>query len=194
MARHIGILLRRNSQRLSHVFLLDKNMGKIQTMCDRTDLSRGVLMGYNLTTYGSSMKLNNVDLLDLPDIGSIHDLMFFHQILELSYYFIPLDTGVPEIFELLMFLYAYLQKLSDDVLKKIFLCKFFAHLGFYPEEDQGHIAIFQLVRAQCIDDLLGKSIDFSLERKLDQWLDYCISLHPCTNNFKTVSPFMSRKS
>jgi len=194
MARHVGILLRKNSQRLSQVFLLDKNMGKIQTICDRLDLSRGSLMAYNVITYGSSMKLNHIDLLDLPIIQNVHDLMFFHQVLELSYYFIPLGKVVTDIFELLLYLYVYLQKLSNDVSKKIFLCKFFAHLGFYPEEDQCHRHVFQLVRVQCIDVLLDKPIDLYLERKLDQWLDYCISLHPCINNFKTVSLFMSRKS
>jgi len=194
MVRQVGILWRKECERMQKFFILDRKLGKISVLSSRSDISRGSLMMYTVSSNRTSCNLNNVDVLDLPLIQSVSDLTFFHQVLELCYYFIPFGKGTTDIFELLLFLYASFESLNTRLCKKLFLCKFFAHLGFYPHEEQPHIQTFRLVRSQYIDALIKKPIDLSLERKLDQWLDYCISMHPCSGSFKTVSFFMSRKS
>jgi len=193
MAKHIGIVLRKNTKGISTFFILDKDLGKIHAASDRSDISCGSLIMYNFVQHHSVAYIGSINIVELPTIQSIDDLIFFHHVLELAYYFIPLGNNTPEIFDLLLFLYTSLDKLYTYGHKKLFLCKFFAHLGFYPEWDRGQKKFFHLVRTLYIDTLL-ESLDLFLERKLDRWLDYCISLHPCVDCFKTVSFFMGRKS
>lgn len=193
MVRHIGILLRTTVEQQPTYFLLDKEDGKISAASGRFDISRGSLMAYSLEHRRTKTYVHGIDLLDLPNINSVDELIFFHQVLELSYYFLPLGKAVPDIFYLLLFLYVSLERLHTNGLKKLFLFKLFAHLGFYPDDQTAYFPLFHTVRTQSIDTIIHGPVDLSLERKLDRWLDYCISLHPCTDYFKVISLFMSRK-
>jgi len=192
MTKQIGILLCKDNRNSKRFFILDKKLGKFCALSDRSDISCGSLMTYNLSKRNSWMTLHHIDVLELPVIQNLDDLIFFHHVLELSYYFIPLAKMANDIFDLLFFLYTPPEKFNCNGSKKLFLCKLFAHLGFYPEDNQIPIFIFRLIRFEYIDALINKSIDLSLERKLDQWLDYCIAIHPCANCFRTLSFFMRR--
>ena len=58
-----------------------------------------------------------------------HDINFLHHILELSYYFLPLNSAYPETFELVK------KALNNAILDKaIILLRFFSSLGIYSED------------------------------------------------------------
>jgi len=193
MVRQIGILIHVSKEHRSFLSIIDKDNGKFSATASRSDISRGSLISYSLNQRGTKSYITSIDVLDLPEIENEHDLLFFHQVLEIVYYFIPFGKSVPDIFYLLLYLYSSIERINSDALKKMFLFKLFAHLGFYPEEKRKYYSLFTTIRMGNIDDIICRKVDLSLERKLDRWLDYCISLHPCTKYFNAISMFMSRK-
>jgi len=193
MTRSIGILVRITKDQQPTYIIVDEEYGKFSAIAVRSDISRGSLLSYSVTQQRNKTCIHGIDVLDLPTINNEYDLIFFHQVLELVYYFLPLGKQASDIFCLLLYLYASFEQLHSDGLKKLFLSKLFAHLGFYPEGQEVNFSFFSMIRMESIEVVISRKVDLSLERKLDRWLDYCISLHPCTKYFKAISHFMSRK-
>ncbi len=190
--RNVGIVIRVGEGKKATYVILDQEYGKMNVFANRDDISSGSLIAYCRLSQFQNY-IHKINLIDLPDIKNEVDLIFFHQVLEIAYYFLPLDKAVPDIFCILLYLYSSFESFSTDCLKKLFLVKLFSHLGFYPEGEYAYNPLFKMVRMESLEVIIRVKIDLSLERKLDRWLDYCISLHPCTRCFKAISHFMSRK-
>ncbi|MCX5922704.1 MAG: hypothetical protein NTX86_05265 [Candidatus Dependentiae bacterium] len=187
MEKNKGIVLKTYLPQKCKIVVLDNEIGKIVVVPNRQDISYGACIMYSIREQHNCSFIYDIELIDSPLCLGKDDILFVHHILELCYYFIPAQSSVSPLFNLLILLYESRHVFEDSVVKKLFLFKFFTTLGFYPEGQRFQTPYFHILASTSIDNLIGLTIDLKVEQELDFWLLHCISLHPCINNFKTVS-------
>lgn len=165
--------------------LLDERLGKIQGVPVEADLPVGSLIDYWVTPKGDVYFLSAIDLLFVPLTLGRHDILFLHHVLEICYYFIPIDGVVLDIFPLFEFLYTHTSLVDHIRGKKIFLFKLLATLGVYPDAEEFQTPYLHHLAVLPIDVLMHKAIDVEGEMILDQWLAASVAIHPYVNYFKT---------
>ena len=186
MEKNKGIILKTYMPQKCKIVVLDSELGKIVVVPNREDVRYGACVMYDLREQGHCTFMYNIELIDSPLSLAKDDILFIHHILELCYYFIPVQSTVSHLFNLLILLYESKHIFDNNVLKKFFLFKFFITLGFYPEDQKFRTPYFHHLALLSIDNSDDLLINLNIEQELDTWLLQCISLHPCINNFKTV--------
>jgi hypothetical protein len=188
MKQHFGFVLRTYFPQKHKISLFDENFGRIEGLVLSAiilqAISSGMLLSYNLKPKGSLFRLEGINIYKVPFRAARNDIYFLHQVLELCYYFLPLHQTMPAIFYLINFVVQSSEQLHTSLCKKLFLLRFFAHLGMHPDEDLYNMDLLQNLLSQPIDSMLNT--DVIAESKLDQWLYDFIADHPQKAQFKTV--------
>ena len=166
--------------------VFDNDLGKVMTVPNREDIGYGALICYHARAQQSLYFMHGIEIIDSPLMLGREDILFVHHVLELCYFFVPLSSPMPRLFELLLELYSSKTILHTIIAKKVFLFQFFAGLGLYPEGARFQTPYFHQLAIASIDNIALYPIDLVIEQELDDWLLNCIALHPCTHNFKTV--------
>ena len=103
--RSCGIVLRRQEPRRQSISLLHRHLGRIETFSASLYAGRlitnGSLIEYALDQKGQNFVLHDILLIEQLSYAKIGDMRFFHHLLELAYYGIPIGAGALDIFELL---------------------------------------------------------------------------------------------
>jgi len=182
----VGIILKKNH--LSHykIVILDKVRGKIECVTTASSFSVGTLITYNIRAIGTTNFISNGTLLYTPLSLAQTDILFFHHILELIYYFTPIGSYTQDLFDLLAFLYSTEHTTITRLFKKIFLLKLLICMGNTPEITHSHDDIVTHLSTIDIKLLSEVAINTVDEEKLDRWLWCCVWQHPYVNEFKTV--------
>src|SRR5690349_6755457 len=98
MSKRTGIVLKNYMPNKQAVCILEQGRGKASYSTYAIESLRvGSLVRY--TVHNNSMQ--DIALIDLPLSLAKTDLMFFHQAIELCYYFMPFDMDMPEAFILM---------------------------------------------------------------------------------------------
>lgn len=172
------------------VALLDQRVGRINAISSR-QLCVGSLLHYVVERETeNAVFISQVTVTDLPFVLGKEDIFFWHHVLELCFYFIPLGAQADEVFELLEFLYTVNVGVQwTKQSKKIFLFKLIASVGLYSSMPAlSHVRVQQLLAVKLngiMDERLCK-ID---EEALDMWLKICLADHPAVKYFKTIQFF-----
>lgn len=132
------------------------------------------------------MRINDIELLEIPLECVRNDFAFLHLVLELCYYFLPDLSPAPVIFDLVHFLLNSTEVLQYSVYKKIILARFFIHNGMYPEKETLSVGDLQWLMHTSCDELM-LSIDEPFEKRLREWILDCIYMHPQSKKFKTLN-------
>jgi hypothetical protein len=204
--KELGFILKRflpNKQKLS---VLALNKGKIelttQPINKITQLWPGMMINFNLTPFNKKVWIaKDIEIIMHPIKNDFCDLSWLHKILELSYYFLPLEQPCPEIFahiynSFLIVKFEPLFYAQIGLIKRIYLLKFFTLVGFYPEGDlEQYFSFYDQLTLQSVDfeniqqveslKRIFKNITALQIRKMDTWLISCIKSHPHCNYFKT---------
>lgn len=186
MEKNKGIVLKTYVPQKCKLAVLDQELGKIMAVPNRQTIGNGAFINYYVQPRQNMHFIYDIELIDLPMALAKEDLLFVHHILELCYYFMPLNSCSHSIFNQLIFLYTSPVVLSSMLLKKVFLFQLFTKLGLYPEGPQFQTPQFHFLATASIDTIPLQKIDLIIEQELDTWLLNCISLHPCAKNFKTI--------
>jgi hypothetical protein len=185
MGKREGIVIASQLPQRNKIVLLDAYDGKMVCVSDRQAVSHGMLLHYYIRHDRNTSFLYASELVATMGLVASYDLLFFHHIMELCYYFLPFDCPVPQVFELLHHLYQTAPLESFE--KKIFLCKFFVLIGLYPELDCGDSARMCQLALVPIDRMLSHCVDLGFkEAELDMWLRMCVLAHPYREQFKTI--------
>ncbi|MCA9770621.1 hypothetical protein KC460_04595 [Candidatus Dependentiae bacterium] len=184
--KHRGIVLRRYTPRKSKIIVLDRELGKIESIPHVDILCHGAVIEYFPKKMCLLYKLESFQLIVAPLHFARDHIQFLHHVLELTYYFVPLDSRVPEIFDLLLFLYRMKNSSCTATFQKLFVCKFFALLGFFPENKKMRQSYFHQLVGISIDTLVQLSINLEVEYALQQWIYSCVAQHPRARFFKTI--------
>ena len=83
----VGIILRKNSSSPYKMVVLDKVQGKIECITTTPSLSTGALITYNIRQQQAIHFISDSTLLYIPLSFAQADMLFFHHVLELIYYF-----------------------------------------------------------------------------------------------------------
>lgn len=187
----VGIILRKSSSSNNKIVILDKIQGKIECITNTPSFSTGSLITYNIGQQRSIPFINDSTLIYMPLSLAQIDILFFHHVLELIYYFSPMGSCAKEVFDLLAFLYATSLNTITNQFKKLFLLKLLTSMGSIPEHNETRTPSITQLNSMNIRQLHAITINATHEKELDRWLWYCVWQHPYVNEFKTVH-FLSR--
>ena len=182
----IGIILRKNELLPHKIIVLDKIQGKIECVSSTPSLSAGSLITYNSKKQGQTHLLSDSTLVYIPLSLAQTDMLFFHHVLELVYYFTNIGNCAQEVFDLLAFLYSTEHEQMTMQSKKFFLLKLLTSMGSVPEINQTRTPSITRLNTFGIQQLAQMTITVSDEKELDRWLWCCVWQHPYVNDFKTV--------
>jgi hypothetical protein len=182
----VGIVLRKSGSSHYKVIILDKVQGKIECVTTTPSFSPGALITYNIRQQRSTHFMSDSELLYIPLSLAQADILFFHHVLELVYYFTHVGSCSKEIFDLLAFLYSASLSTMTMQSKKFFLLKLLTSMGSVPELNEARTELITQLNTLDIRQLANMIIDTTHEKELDRWLWCCIWQHPYVNEFKTV--------
>lgn len=181
-----GIIIQFIQASKHKIALLDYHRGHINGITALSNLSIGALISYTIRTTQSTYFIENIQLLYLPLPLAQTDILFLHHILELIYYFSPVESCNTDIFTLIQSLYTTYNCTMQRNTKKLFVLKLFTTLNIIPELSEIRTTEINRLSLAHIDQLYTENIDTPTEKKLDRWLWYCIYQHPYANKFKTT--------
>jgi hypothetical protein len=184
--KHTGIIIKTYFTKTRKCALLDYEMGMVEAIPSSDKLSPGSMIEYALVK-GSQEKffLQEIDLINIPLHLARQDILFFHHILELSYFFMLEGSHVPGMYDLLCRLFHETKTYSLD-FKLLFLFKFFVLLGRFPYESKYQTVFFQDLAHKPIDTIINYSIDWNSKRELREWIVSCVMDHPYVQGLKTI--------
>lgn len=167
--------------------LFDAVLGKIIGVPNRDTLCSGALITYTLQQNRLCDMLRDIEILDVPFKLARIDILFFHHVLEMCYYSMPVGLPAPELFEWLE-LFCTSSALPTSVDKrKLLLLKLFGLLGMYPENQTLNTPNIHYLLSLPIDSIVHESIKLENEQEINNWLLGCVVVHPYVNYFKTIT-------
>lgn len=182
----VGIILKKNNLSPHKITILDKIQGKIDCITPITSLSIGALITYSLKQEQSSLFMKEYQLVYIPFSLAQTDILFFHHVLELIYYFTYPNSCTSKIFDLLQLLYSLEHEKLSTQTKKIFLLKLLLSMDIIPNLNKKEEINLNEYAMITLDNIMELSLEKADEKKLDAWLWYCVYEHPYANKFKTT--------
>jgi hypothetical protein len=183
-----GIVLKRLNSPYK-IALLDQERGRVDAIVTKAAPCVGSLLHYSIERErGNYIYLSHCTITDLPFLLARHDILFWHHVLELCFYFIPLGYRIDTLFALLEFLYsADGTTLWNIQSKKLYLFKLLAAIGLYdvlpqlvPESRVNQLLLLPL------SHIMNEQLDEKSEKVMNEWLRTCIAEHPAMVKFNTV--------
>jgi len=185
MKMGVGIVLKTFFPKKRKVAVLDKDDGMMEYIPDTENICQGALIHYYHTD-GKNSFIRGIENVGMPLLLAKRDLLFFHHVLEMCYFFMPIGVTNSDIFALVEFLYSIDSSRLNPSIKKVFMMKLFAMFGVYPEHKKFHTAYYYQLAALPTSSLLEQNLDAQALEDMDQWLRLCVASHPYNEQFKTV--------
>ena len=182
----VGIILRHLKSKHT-VALLDQHVGRIDAIVG-CPIPVGALVQYTVEkTRGTLCYIGGVNILAVPLSIARSDILFWHHILELCYYFVPQGSFTQQLFELLEFLYTIEKGVCWCMQsKKIYTFKLLLLIGLYRKLPELPSRQIQHLQALPLTMIANEVIDEQTEKRLDEWLRVCVYEHPAIKKFNTV--------
>lgn len=189
MMRNVGIILKRVNTVGSVYLVLDKNDTVLAFSIIREDICVGACIEYTVSQRRTKFIAEEVELIGFPCVARVADLFLLHKALEVCSCCMPVASSTSGVFEHVCALYdnSLEQLLRTALVKKIFLCKLFALLGFYPHEKKFQNQFFHKLATETLDNLYPFSVSMVQEDDIEDWLRACIAMHAQEQKFKTGS-------
>ena len=185
MKKHVGIILKKYSPQKQKLSIFDASLGRIEALYNNDKIIQTIHHG-SVVQYHREQRHSNLYLITQCEQQTVpfelahYDINFLHHILELSYYFLPLNSPYPETFELLKI------ALNNAILNKaILLMRFFSSLGIYSEDLPLEKNYFHRLLSDHFETILKEKFNETQLKQIDLWLMRCKELHPYSKNFKT---------
>lgn len=186
LEKQTGIILKTYFPQKRKIAILDCKLGKIEAVpTDAHRLGLGFCIEYYARPQGTVYFLESVRLHDVPLRLGKADILFLHHVLEICYFGVPFGSCVPEIFEMIDFLYTKSEPIEYHY-KIAFIFKLLTSIGIYPHEARFQQAQFYNLATESIDSIAARSIDLSVQQELHSWIYASISEHHLVKHFKTI--------
>lgn len=208
-SRELGLVIKRFFPAKNKVGILSRSSGRINAVV-KSDyhlqrLCPGHFISYQpvkLSTSGTTQVIESVEIVLLPFDGMTGHLIWLHHLLEVCYYFVPLQSPCVELFDHIVIAcdalaHSELQPYSAQ-LKRIVMVRLFALLGMNLDKQLiSMAALFNHIHQLSIDSHKSAALDSfkaacqSLTSTqlqcADAWALACIKTHPNVSSFKTLS-------
>ncbi len=188
MIRSLGIILKRNNPTKQVFSILDHLEGVMVCSIAREDIYIGASIEYTIRNQRTWLVADEVEMIGMPYVEQYTDLLLLHSVLEICSLCMPAGSLTPGVFEHVQRLYddSVVIRLRTSVVKKIFLCKLFALLGFYPQEKKFQNKFFHSLITESLDNLWAFWVSMVQEKDIEEWLKSCIAMHTQEQKFKTM--------
>lgn len=187
MKKNTAIILKTFLHKSSKITLFDKELGKIQAVYSGADIYAGALLEYVAIDKGHIFFLKEVELINAPLAVAREDILFVHHILELVFVVAPDHQRLPDVYELLQWIYETQWSYHSIIIKKLFVLKLFVLLGIYSENFVRRAPQLYQLLAEPIDIIATQALDLEIKQLLDHWLYECAASHPYINQLKTIA-------
>lgn len=180
-----GIVLKQISQH--KIAILNDTVGRIDAIAIKPP-HLGSLISYTVQrTKGTLHFLDHCSIINLPFFLGRNDILFWHHVLELCYYFMPVGSHTSELFELLSFLYTVEKgSLWGVRAKKVYLFKLLSMISIQPEVPRlPAFKVHQLI-ATIPEEMHQVVLDEQSEKIVDEWIRVCVAQHPAIEQFNTM--------
>jgi hypothetical protein len=181
-----GIVLKTFFTSQCKIALLDSTYGKIVAVPTTEQICNGALVRYMLDRRINTYHARSIEQHALPLTFDHANLFFYHHVLELCYYFIPLDSGPSNLFDVVQQLCYLDTEYISYRYKILFLVRLFLIFGMHTEIPHGQWPLLKKVFATDIDSIILETIDLSTIDEMRQWLQGCLAHHPLLKKFKTL--------
>lgn len=181
-----GLVLKTHFPKKRTITVLEKQGGLAHYITKTEDICAGTLIQYQVDTGLALPCLRAMEKIALPLIRARDDILFFHHILELCYYFVPVASHMPEVYMLIEPFVMQEHTLKNVAEKKFFLVNLFRAFGITPEHENTHAALYAYQYGISVDSTGSNTLELDIERVVDAWLLQCLSLHPYADQFKTM--------
>ena len=181
-----GLVLKTHFPKKRTITVLEKEGGAAQYSVQTEDICAGTLIQYRVDTGLSVPCMRAIEKIGLPLLRARQDILFFHHVLELCYYFVPVASHMPEVYAHIEPLMLVEHTLERSAEKKFFLVNLFHAFGITPEHEQTHAALYAYQHGISVDSMGYNTLELDIERIVDAWLLECLSLHPYADQFKTA--------
>lgn len=187
LKKHCAIVLKNYVPKKNALALLDRMSGKITGISHSLDhIAHGCMIEYVVDSKKQSpLYMQQIELVQMPLLMAQEDILFLHHVLELCYYFIPNGSQATSVFNLMLMMYTPELWMKNVILKKIYLCKLFALLGVYPDEEVLKKPSYVRLATKPFAAMLDQEFLPDDENEIDDWLRMCILSHPIAGRFKT---------
>ncbi|MFH1643620.1 MAG: hypothetical protein ABIA74_00395 [bacterium] len=201
----LGFVFKRFLPYKKKVSILDQNIGKINLISVPADLIYklwpGMVIKYNcLSNDSKNIIANKINIIACQQNVTKQSILWFHALLELCYYSLPLHLPANEIFDFLCNSYLLLEKQDPleskfVVLKKIYVLKLIELLGlsscelpfFCPEVlsvlSQVFIDFSNKQKVESVS-IMADGVNKIMQKKIDLYIGNIIKNHPYYKNFK----------
>lgn len=180
-----GIVLKNLSAH--KVAILNDIVGRIDAVVIKPPHLGSVIIYTVQRTRGTLQFLDHYSIIDMPFFWGRNDILFWHHVLELCYYFMPVGSYAAELFELLSFLYTVEKgSLWGVHAKKIYLFKLLSMIGIQPEVPRISASKVHQLIASSAKEIATIELDEESEKIMDEWIRVCVSQHPAIEQFNTI--------
>ncbi len=181
-----GIVIKQFSNSYK-VALLDAQLGRVDGVV-RKELPVGALIHYHVDRQKENLLfLTAPSITFLPFTLARDDLLFWHHVLEICYYFVPVGAPLCPLFMLLEFLYSVDSSIEWTVhAKKLYLLKMLITIGWNVELAFEHQKIIQTLVTVSERSMFEYTLKKEHEKVVDEWLSKCIVEHPAMDKFNTI--------
>lgn len=185
----IGIVLRHQPEK-GKIALIDHEGLRIEAYSNKETVIVGSLIGYTHTQHHVHYQVSNIEIIDVPMQLVRKDVLFFHHILEVCYYFIPVGSCIKDVFNFLCLLYDPTYAECSKNIKNFFIGKLLILIGHYSELPS-HQQLLAQIRKAGIDISEIEAIDLKGKEMLVRWIKRCVAEHPLIANFNTIHFLMN---
>ncbi len=175
------------------IALLDHAAGRVDGIVSSPLVRVGSMIEYVVDrNRGALCYIKWFSVVGMPLSIAKLDILFWHHVLEICYYFVPVGSFTYQLFELLEFLY------TVDVgmcwcmrSKKLYLFKLLVLIGVYTRLPRLPVEQIQHLQALPLHMIANEVIDDQSEKMLDEWLRLCVYEHPAIRKFTTTHFLLS---
>ena len=166
--KEIGFILKRFLPQKQKLSIFCRKTGKIEAITSPQQkcfqLWPGMLVSCNLKNMNQNIYfLQNIEILMNPEPTNSSMFYWIHNILEICYYFVPLEKPSPNIFNLI-YNFFLLYKIENiflnqiEIIRQIYVVKLLELEGFYPDKEL-------LVYLNLYNQLTSLYVDFDDQQK-----------------------------
>jgi hypothetical protein len=188
LGNYVGIILKKHERSQHTLVLFDSVLGKIDAIFTSMPIVHGAVLQYQMRERFGRYFIDNFEIIDVPIMQTHNDILFFHHILEICFYFLPMGDANVTIFNLLSCLYATDRIIwNDQYYKQLFLFKLLTLIGVYDEHPILRKSSIERLISMSIDNMVAQPIDLECQKDILHWIRICVFGHPDIDNFKTTS-------
>lgn len=141
-----AVVLKNYFPKKNKVTILHEQFGKINFFIDEKHqaarLCNGSLIYCDVIKKKSSYQCDFIDAYFIPFHTDSYDLYFIHDILKICLQFMPNQSMMSDVFDLVIDIYKSIHSLQS-CQKKIFLLKLFLYIGIFPENKKLYHCVMQ---------------------------------------------------